>query len=172
MSQNCIKCSNHIPEQTPGLSMCLPCHVTELNRFMVAPKTIIETNIQSLRDCSVETLHNYWTALTEMNTRIKMFHDSIVQKEIKQGTRKKADEQMAEVERIRKNVPSTVKKEKIQLKKELEGDAKLVKFYLKIKPTASVDELLKTMGNSFDDWTIERILAVLPKAKELLSQGK
>lgn len=177
MSTNCTKCSQHIPESTPGLSMCLPCHVTELNRFMTSPKTVIEQNIQSLRDCSPETLHGYWTALTELNTRVKMFHDAQVRAEIQSGNRKKASEQMAETEAIRRSSSAEVKKEKkakVQLSKEMEGDAKLVKFYLKIKPSASAPEIFASMNktNSFDDWSVERVLAVMNRAKELLSQGK
>ena len=172
--QKCSKpnCGAQIPESTPGLSMCLPCHITELNRFMTSPKTVIEINIGMLKDCSTETLFNYWTALTELNTRVKLFHDSIVKQDIAQGNRKKASEQMAEVERIRRQTSPAEKQEKIQLKKELESDAKFIKFYVSIRPTVTAEEILRSMRTStaFNEWTEARILAVLPAAKQLYAK--
>lgn len=170
--KTCTKCAVEIPDSTPGLTLCLPCHVTELNKFMTAPKTTIEINIQSLRDCSPETLHSYWTALTELNTRVKMFHDSLVQREIKASVQKKAAEKMQEVEAIRNQTP-VAKKAAKQLTKEQKADAAVVKIYLKNKPTGTAEQILESMlRGSFDDWDLARVKNAIPFALEAIARDK
>lgn len=101
-----------------------------------------------------------------------MFHDSIVQKEIKSGVQKKAKEQMAEVEAIRNQTPQAKKVAK-QLTKEQKADAAVVKIYLKNKPTGTPEQILESMlRGSFDDWDLTRVKNAIPFALEAIARDK
>lgn len=171
---NCLKCSAPIPSESCGLSMCIPCHMTELNKFMTSPRSIVEKNIESLQDCSIETIHSYWTALNEFNVRVKMFHDEQVRQEIKSGNRAKNDAEFVNVIKARNEKQAKKEaKEKKKMTEAQKADAKVIKNFLKIMPGKSAEQILNFMGDSFindefSPWTVARVEAAIPFAQELM----
>lgn len=168
--RKCIKCDRQIPENTLALNTCIPCTMTELNRFMSSPRSVVMKNIETLTDCSIETLHDYWQNLSEFNNLLKMFHNTQVRAEIDRGNVvKTAKDYEAAVRERTKQTSEKEKKAKSQLTTAQKNDAKVVRTFLRIKPTATAETILSMMGSAFEgEWDLERVRGALEYAKDLI----
>ena len=167
--RKCIKCDRQIPEGSLALQTCIPCTMTELNRFMSSPRSVVMKNIENLSDCSIETLHDYWQNLSEFNNLLKMFHNTQIKSEIAQGNIVKTAKDYENV--VRERNKETAKKEtkqKRQLTTTQKADAKVVRTFLRIKPGANAATILNMMGDAFsEEWDENRVAGAMEYVKDL-----
>lgn len=167
--RKCIKCDRQIPDGSLALQTCIPCTMTELNRFMSSPRSVVMKNIENLADCSIETLHDYWQNLSEFNNLLKMFHNTQIKSEIAQGNIVKTAKDYADVVATRNK--ENVKKEarvKKQLTNAQKADAKVVRTFLRIKPGANAETILTMMGDAFsEEWDVNRVAGAMEYVKDL-----
>ena len=167
--RKCIKCDRQIPAETLALQTCIPCTMTELNRFMSSPRSVVMKNIENLADCSIETLHDYWQNLSEFNNLLKMFHNTQVRAEIDKGNIVKTakDYELAVAARNKQTAQKETKAKK-QLTNAQRADAKVVRTFLRIKPGASAEKILEMMGDAFaEEWSVDRVAGAMEYVKDL-----
>ena len=167
--RKCIKCDRTIPEGSLALQTCIPCTMTELNRFMSSPRSVVMKNIENLADCSIETLHDYWQNLSEFNNLLKMFHNTQVRSEIDRGNIVKTARDYEDVVRERnKETAKKEQKQKRSLTTAQKADAKVVRTFLRIKPGANAEAILTMMGDAFaEEWDVARVAGAMEYVKDL-----